>query len=61
MTGQELIDWIKDNKAEDYKVRVTDNYGDAVEAYPELGKERFYKRTGAGKREIIETYYIYLS
>ena len=45
MTGRELIKWIKDNKAEDYEVRVQyrDNggyYTGTDDTEPELRKER---------------------
>jgi hypothetical protein len=64
MTGQNLIDWIKENKAEDYEVRVIDvdegYYGhtERVEADPYLTKERIRRWTGKGKYEYIEKHYI---
>jgi len=57
MTGQELIDWIKENKAEDYEIRSYDFYDNEVAVDPCLGKERIrtYKD---GKVTYTENYYI---
>jgi len=57
MTGQELIDWIKENNAEDYEVRTRDNYGDEVMAWPEIEQETIHRWTN-GKEEKIVRHYI---
>ncbi len=57
MTGQELIDWIKENNAEDYEVRTRDNYGDEVTAWPEIEQETI-RRWINGKEEKVVRHYI---
>lgn len=58
MTGREFINWIKENKAEDYEIRITDSYGKDTPVEPSLAKERTWRWTGDGKREMIEKYFI---
>ena len=58
MTGQELIDWIKENHAEDYEVRSYDFYDNELAVDPCLGKER-YRTWKDGKYYYTdEKYYI---
>ena len=47
MTGQELINWIKENKAEEYEVRMFDFYDNELAVEPYLSEE--YVRTKEGK------------
>lgn len=61
MTGQELIDWIREHKAEEYEVRVRDNHSDVTECFPEIACERTRKWADYGEHgmyEITDRYYI---
>ena len=57
MTGQQLIDWIKENKAEEYEVRMFDFYDNELAVEPYLGKERI-RTSKEGKVIYNEKFFI---